>query len=367
MTTTLLKHRSLLNKIFHRYLSSNRPTLYETIKVIESSNDIFIQPAETLFVFPNRKSVFGGQIIGSAVYAAQQTLTKNYPLHSLHSYFLTAADNSSDISYQVTRLRDGKSFETRNVTARQDNRIVFECSMNFHRREKGNMEHQIPMPHTGKDSFHFENKIIFSLKDIPPPEELPSLYDHFQKLLEDERLKPEHKSLVERAIQMPARIDVKYCCQRDLLQPEPTWPAKEFVWIKSMDSLPNDPHIHRSAVAYCSDRVLLGSAFLPYALNGFNPRVKMQASLDHSMWFHDDFCFDQTDSTEENSSIKQVRRSSDIPPIPPKVLVRADDWLLYELECPIHMNNRAWTMGRIWTRNGRLIVTCAQEGVIRCH
>lgn len=148
--SSLLKHRSLLNIIVRRCLSSNQPTLYETLKVIESSTDVFIQPAETLFVFPNRKSVFGGQIIGSAVYAAQQTLTKNFPLHSLHSYFLTAADNSSDISYTVSRLRDGKSFETRSVTARQDDRIILECSMNFHRKEQGNMEHQLPMPHTGK-------------------------------------------------------------------------------------------------------------------------------------------------------------------------------------------------------------------------
>jgi acyl-CoA thioesterase II len=155
--TSLFNHRSLLNIIIHRYLSSNKPTLYETLKVIETSPDVFIQPAETLFVFPNRTSVFGGQIIGSAIYAAQQTLTKNYPLHSLHSYFLTAADNSSAISYTVSRLRDGKSFETRSVTARQDERIVFECSMNFHRKEKGNMDHQLPMPHTGnffQELFH---------------------------------------------------------------------------------------------------------------------------------------------------------------------------------------------------------------------
>ena len=150
--TSLLKSRPCLHRILHRSFSSNKPTLYETIKVIEKSPDVFIQPAETLFVFPNRRSVFGGQIIGSAVYAAQKTLTKNFPLHSLHSYFLTAADNSSDITYTVSRLRDGKSFETRSVTAEQDNRIVFECSMNFHRQEQGNMEHQLPMPDTGNIS-----------------------------------------------------------------------------------------------------------------------------------------------------------------------------------------------------------------------
>lgn len=151
ITSTLFRSRSLLNVIIHR-CSSQQPTLYETIKVIESSRDIFIQPAETLYVFPNRTSVFGGQLIGSAVYAAQKTLTRDFPLHSLHAFFLTAADNSSDISYKVTRLRDGNSFETRSVTAKQDDRVVFECSMNFHRREKGNMEHQLQMPHTGKYS-----------------------------------------------------------------------------------------------------------------------------------------------------------------------------------------------------------------------
>jgi acyl-CoA thioesterase len=96
----------------------------------------------------------------------------------------------------------------------------------------------------------------------------------------------------------------------------------------------------------------------------------MQASLDHSMWFHDDFSFDttiQTDQSIEDDFSKPIRRSADIPLIPPRTPVRADDWLLYELECPIAMNNRALTVGRIWTRNGRLIVTCVQEGVIRCY
>jgi acyl-CoA thioesterase II len=366
--SSLLKHRPSFNTIIHRCLSTKQPTLFETLNVIETSKDVFIQPAETLFVFPNRKNVFGGQIIGSAIYAAQKTLTKNYPLHSLHSYFLTASDNSSPISYTVSRLRDGKSFETRSVTARQDNRIVFECSMNFHRKEKGNLEHQLPMP-TGIFFINLKYKHLFYL-DAVPPENLLSLTDHIQKLLDDKRLLPELKPLVESILQMPMRIDVRHCHQRDLLQPKPVWPARDLVWIKSLDPLPDDPHIHRSAVAYSSDRVLLGSAWLPYAIHAHDPRIKMQASLDHSMWFHDDFSFDKADqdnSSEEKHLSKPIRRSSDIPPIPSRVLVRADDWLLYELECPIQMNNRAWTTGRIWTRNGRLVVTCAQEGVIRCY
>lgn len=139
-----------LNLIIRRCLSRTKFTLLETLSVIQHSPDVFIQPAETLFIYPYRTSVFGGQIIGSAVYAAQKTLTKNYPLHSLHSYFLTAADNSSEISYTVKRLRDGKSFETRSVTARQENKIIFEGEMSFHRNEEGNLSHQAMMPTAGK-------------------------------------------------------------------------------------------------------------------------------------------------------------------------------------------------------------------------
>lgn len=139
---------SLLTVVRRSFSSDKRHTLYETLRVIESSSDVFLQPAESLFVYPYRTSVFfDGQMIDSAVYAAQKTLTKNLPLHSLHWYFLEAADNSSAISSTIHRLRDGRSFESRGVTARQDGKIVFECEMSFHRKEQGNMEHQ-PMMST---------------------------------------------------------------------------------------------------------------------------------------------------------------------------------------------------------------------------
>jgi acyl-CoA thioesterase 8 len=203
---------------------------------------------------------------------------------------------------------------------------------------------------------------------VVPPEQLRSTRDRLQNLLIDKRLKPELRPFVELALETPARIDIRHCQPRDLLRPTPLWPARQLVWIKAIDPLPDHSHLHRSAVAYCSDRVLLTSALLPYALNVFSPRIKMQASLDHSMWFHDDFSFDVQPSQPTNADpSKPIRRSTDIPSLPPKSSVRADDWLLYELECPIAMNNRALTFGRIWTRNGRLVVSCAQEGVIRCY
>lgn len=315
-------------RVFKRLLSTNRPTLYESLHVIEHSTDLFLQPAESLFVYPHRNSVFGGQIIGSAIYAAQQTLIKNFPLHSLHSYFLGPSDNSSPIYYKIKRLRDGKSFESRSVTATQDERIVFECEMSFHHQEHGNLNHQIKMPSDG----------------VAPPEQLLSTRQRFRKLLQDPRL-PEHlRCLIEFGLQSQPRIEIRHCKPRDLLHPLAEWPAKQLVWIRTVEHLPDNPHLHRAAIAYCSDRVLLTTALLPYSLNIFSPTIQTNVSLDHSMWFHDDFSF--TSSLE-------------------KTPIRANEWLLYELDCPIAQNNRALTFGRIWTRDGRLIVSCAQEGLIR--
>ena len=199
---------------------------------------------------------------------------------------------------------------------------------------------------------------------VTPPEDLQSTRLRLQNLLNDERLKPEFRPFLEIALEMPARIDIRHCRPRDLLKPSPEWPARQLIWMKAIETLPDDSHLHRSAVAFCSDRVLLTTALLPYAMNILHPRIKMQASLDHSMWFHDDFRF--TPSTADGEPSKPLRRSADMPVVPPKTPVRADDWLLYELECPIAMNNRALTFGRVWTRQGRLVVSCAQEGVIRC-
>ena len=161
---------------------------------------------------------------------------------------------------------------------------------------------------------------------------------------------------------MPTGIDVRYCQTRDLLDPKPQWPARQYVWIKALSPLPDAPDVHQSVIAYCSDRVLLGTAYYPYPLLGFHARIKLQTSLDHSIWFHDDFSAEKTDELDRS---QQIQRSSDMPAIPSKVPIRADDWLLYEVECPVHRNHRAWALCRVWTRHGRHIATCTQEGLIR--
>ena len=127
-------------------------TLDQLFRVDETATDVYIQSKERLFIPRNRNSVFGGQIIGSAMNAAQQTVPNNCLLHSAHSYFVTAPRNTSPIFYNISRLRDGKSFATRVVTATQNEQVVFQSSLSFHRREKGDMEHQVVSPHAGRCS-----------------------------------------------------------------------------------------------------------------------------------------------------------------------------------------------------------------------
>ena len=125
-------------------------TLDQLFRVDETAPDVFSQPKERLFIPRNRNGVFGGQIIGSAINAAQQTVRNNCLVHSAHSYFIAAPQNTSPIVYSVSRLRDGKSFATRVITATQNEQVVFHSSLSFHRREKGNMEHQVSSPHAGR-------------------------------------------------------------------------------------------------------------------------------------------------------------------------------------------------------------------------
>ena len=127
-------------------------TLDQLLRVDETATDVFIQPKERLFIPRNLNSVFGGQIIGSAINAAQQTVPNSCSVHSAHSYFITAPRNTSPIFYNVSRLRDGKSFATRVITATQNEQVVFHASLSFHRHETGNMEHQVASPHAGRCS-----------------------------------------------------------------------------------------------------------------------------------------------------------------------------------------------------------------------
>jgi len=255
----------------------------------------------------DRVRVFGGQVAGQALVAAGRTVEDGPVVHSLHSYFLRPGDPSIPIVYQVERLRDGKSFTTRRVVAIQHGQPIFLLSASFQRPEEG-FEHQLDMP------------------AAPDPETLLSFRQRVEPYLDE--VPPELK----RWLQRERPIDMRYVNPVDYLHPEKR-PPSQLVWIRADGTLPDAPLLlHQCIVAYASDMTLIDTATLPHSIPWFDPNVQM-ASLDHAMWFH---------------------RS-----------LRADEWLLYSQESPTATGARGFTTGRLYTRDGRHVVSVAQEGLIR--
>jgi acyl-CoA thioesterase II len=255
----------------------------------------------------DRVRVFGGQVAGQALVAAGRTVEEGLVVHSLHSYFLRPGDPSVPIVYEVDRLRDGKSFTTRRVVAIQHGQAIFILSASLQRPEEG-VEHQLEMP------------------EAPDPETLPTFRERVEPYLD--KVPPELK----RWLQRERPIDVRYPNPPDYLHPEKR-PPRQLVWIRADGRLPDGPlFLHQCVVAYASDMTLIDTATLPHAIAWFDMSYQM-ASLDHAMWFHRP--------------------------------MRADDWLLYVQESPTATGARGFTTGRLYSRDGRLVVSVAQEGLIR--
>lgn len=249
--------------------------------------------------------VFGGQVIGQALVAAHRTVEAR-PAHSLHAYFLRAGDPSIPIIYDVDRIRDGGSFTTRRVVAIQHGRAIFSMSASFHKDEPG-LQHQIRMP------------------DVPPPESLPSEAELKAQLMD--RLPPQVKIYWER--ERP--IEIRPVDLSRYLAPE-SRAASQQVWIKATGKLGDDLALHQCVLAYASDFTLLDTALIAHGRFIFDLRL-MLASLDHALWFHRPF--------------------------------RADDWLLYAQDSPCSGAGRAFCRGMLFTRDGALVASTAQEGLLR--
>jgi acyl-CoA thioesterase II len=250
-------------------------------------------------------AVFGGQVLGQSLVAASRTVGADRPVHSMHAYFLLPGEHAP-IDYTVDRVRDGRSFTTRHVVARQGERVIFEMSASFQTADEG-VEHQIAMP------------------AAPGPEGLPSELDLRHAL--GDRL-PERwraKALLPHGIEY-CRTDPD-----DLLTP-PVRPAESAIWLRAIAPLPDDPVVHRALLAYASDHGLLRAAMRPHGLSFMSGQVR-PASLDHAMWFHRDF--------------------------------RMDDWLLYVIDSPSAGGARGLCRGSLFTRDGRLVASAAQEGMLR--
>jgi len=251
-------------------------------------------------------AIFGGQVLGQALSAAAQTVPENRPVHSLHGYFLVAGNVRRPILYQVDRLRDGKSFSTRRVVAIQEGEAIFSLAASF-QIDEGGFEHQDEMP------------------QVPPPESLKS--ERELALMVADKLPP-----AVRPIAVAERpIEIRQVEPRNPLRPVVTEPRR-YAWYRAVDALPDNPALHRYMLAYASDFSFLGTAMDPHGVSWLSPGMHV-ASLDHSMWFHRSFRF--------------------------------DEWLLYSVDSPSASGARGLVRGQFFDRAGRLVASCAQEGLIR--
>ncbi|QYJ04850.1 acyl-CoA thioesterase II [Nocardioides panacisoli] len=248
-----------------------------------------------------RQRVYGGQVAAQALIAATRTVESDFHVHSLHSYFLLPGDYQVPIIYDVERIRDGKSFATRRVVARQHGRAIYYQTLSFQRAEEG-YDHQDAMP------------------SVKPPEEGMDLVELMQERGAEEGLAKEWEAL-----------DVRWMGNSTYgLEPDERQVSQTRVWLRIDGELSDDPVEHLAMFTYASDVSLLGAAL---AAHDADPARTQMASLDHTIWFHRPF--------------------------------RADEWWLYEQWSPSAQGARGLSLGHIYTQDGTLVATCAQEGLIR--
>jgi acyl-CoA thioesterase-2 len=252
------------------------------------------------------RQLFGGQVLGQCVSAASQTVEDDRHVHSLHGYFLRPGDATLPVVYQVDRVRDGGSFSTRRVMAIQKGKPIFTCSASFQYDEQG-FHHQIEMP------------------NVPGPENLKS---ETELALQVAASLPER--MREQAVSAKP-IEIRPVTVGNPFAPEPGEPVK-YVWFRADGELPATPAIHKYILGYASDFNLLTTSMLPHGVSVWQKFMQV-ASLDHSLWFHGN--------------------------------LRMDDWLLYAMDSPWAGNARGFSRGSIFNRQGQLVASVAQEGLIR--
>jgi acyl-CoA thioesterase-2 len=252
-------------------------------------------------------TVFGGQVLCQALSAASATVPTERAVHSLHAYFLRPGKVDKPIIYDVEPIRDGSSFTTRRVVAIQNGHPIFNLAASFQVSEPG-FEHQSAMP------------------EAPDPLSVPTEQDCF-------------KAMGDR---LPASLRWRATCERpfelrpvggveDLLAPAPKEPRR-MVWMRGLGTLPDNPALHASLLAYVSDFAFITTSLLPHGVTGWTPGMQV-ASLDHVMWFHHP--------------------------------LRVDRWLLYVMDSPAAQGARGLVRGSIYTQEGKLVASTAQEGLVR--
>ncbi|KAI7849771.1 thioesterase-like superfamily-domain-containing protein [Circinella umbellata] len=300
--------------------AENKLVIAKALTVEELDVDIY-RNSEELWHPAGSRGAFGGQLVAQALRAAWHTVPETLHVHSLHNYFLVPGRSDIPAIYKVRRVRDGRSFATRVVTCMQQGKTVIVCICSFTKFNSTgeSLDHQIPMP-----------------SNIPKPEDLPTDSERMKALATDPRVPEKIRKNFE--INLKVEIPIDY---RDLRIDTP----EEFMrgstepnghqgqWFKTQERLPeSDPALHACSIAYASDRGILMAAV---RANGLVARrgISMMASIDHSMWFH--------------------------------APARADEWLYYDINSPRSNDGRGTAFGRIYNREGVLVATCAQEGIMR--
>ncbi len=249
--------------------------------------------------------VFGGQVLGQALVAASRTIEARV-CHSLHAYFLRPGDPKTPILYEVDRARDGGTFTARRVVAIQNGQQIFNMAVSFQVPEKG-LEHQLPMP------------------PAPDPDTLPSERQRRMEIASDMPEETRAWFLRERP------IEIRGVDPPDRFKPG-KHPPRQTVWLRATQKLPGDLALHQCVLAYASDMTLLDTSLLSHGYSVMSPAMQL-ASLDHAMWFHRPF--------------------------------RADEWLLYVQDSPSASGGRGFNRGEVYTREGVLVASVTQEGLIR--
>ncbi len=254
----------------------------------------------------SRQRIFGGQVAGQALVAASRTVSDDTDeprrnVHSLHAYFLRPGVPKVPVLYEVDRIRDGRSFTTRRVVAIQNGRPIFQLAASFHKAERG-YEHCDPMP------------------EVPDPESLGN------------RRREDRKGATTNPFERLMALDIRYVTASNPAERQGPLPPSQQVWMRANGKLDDDPVLHDCLLTYASDMTLLDTTLLPHG-KSFMAGDVMPASLDHAMWFHGPF--------------------------------RADEWLLYDQHTPAASGGRGLATGRVFTRDGRLVASVVQEGLIR--
>ncbi|MEN9957691.1 MAG: hypothetical protein RIR46_1299 [Actinomycetota bacterium] len=282
--------------------------LAELLSTLNLSDASGARTREDIFIGPSQwmphGRVYGGQVLAQSLVAATRTVESARVAHSLHGYFLRAGDITLPITFSVDRLRDGRSFSTRRVQAYQNGEPIFSMIASFQDVDPG-LEHFEAMP-----------------SDITPPEQLPSAAD----------LMGDNPHPVAQYWSKARPFDLRHVEKPIYFSVEGEKVAKQAVWLKALGELPDDANLHQAALAYLSDYTILESIYRRHGIAWSHPGLK-SASLDHAMWFHRP--------------------------------VKVDEWLLYVQNSPSAQGGRGLALGHIYTRDGLLVATVAQEGMVR--